>query len=219
LNNRVDKGDPLMFKLNTSRAAYAVVCGPLLCLLASGIASAQSIVKWVDAQGQTHYSDHAPTGQETEPVSVHVSRAHPASAAPAATSGAVAVGRSTAATPTTTAKETAAAREAEEEQRRVERQEAAETAKAQADKDLVAKCTQAHEIYCNLGARPVGLKSSTPTRFLPAKIASRVASVPEQCRRHRRKSGLGQAENLPPQNNALRASLASFARLCRSSST
>lgn len=150
-----------MFNLNTSRAAYAVVCGPLLCLLASGIASAQSIVKWVDAQGQTHYSDHAPTGQETEPVSVHVSRAHPASTAPAATSGAGAVGRSTAATPTTTAKDTAAAREAEEEQRRAERQEAAETAKAQADKDLVAKCNQAHEIYCNQGADTIRQRETT----------------------------------------------------------
>lgn len=147
-----------MLKLNTPldasessvpRAGFAAALGTLLWLMAPGIAGAQNIVKWVDAQGQTHYSDHAPTGQDTEAVSVHVSQPRPVSAA--ATANVVAIRRTTAVTPTT-ANDTAAAREAEEEQRRAERQEAAEAAKAQADKDLIARCNQAHEIYCNKGA-------------------------------------------------------------------
>lgn len=150
LYQRIYKSDPIMVRLYPLRGVAAAAIGALLCMMAAGIAGAQTIVKWVDAQGQIHYSDHAPTGQETEAVPVRVSRPRPISAAPAPPSSAVAIGRTTAQN-LASAKDEVAQRQAEEERRRVERQ-AADAAKAQADQDLIAKCNQAHEIYCNQGS-------------------------------------------------------------------
>lgn len=128
--------------------ACAAVGALLLC--AGTGARGQSIVKWVDAQGQTHYSDHAPTGQEAEAVSVHAPR--PSAPVASAVTSDVGVGRSGTAPVSTTANETAAARDAEQKRRWAEQQEAAEEAKAKADEDIVAKCNRARDIYCNEGA-------------------------------------------------------------------
>jgi hypothetical protein len=123
-----------VLKLNLSKnlSECSMLCAAVgaLLLFTGSRARSQSIVKWVDAQGQTHYSDHAPTGQETKVVSVHVSRPGVA-AAPA---------------------ESAAAREAEQRRRAAEQQAAVEEAKAKADEDVVAKCKRSRDVDCNEGA-------------------------------------------------------------------
>jgi hypothetical protein len=43
----------------------------LLVGLTPGYAGAKGIVRWVDAQGQVHYSDHAPTDQDSEVIGIH----------------------------------------------------------------------------------------------------------------------------------------------------
>jgi hypothetical protein len=139
-------------------SSVASVLATLFGLMASTMAGAQSVVKWVDAQGQTHYSDHAPSGQDIETVSVHVSR--PRFAPAISTSTILPVHKSTSATPTAS-NEAAAARAAEEEQRQAERREAEETSKAQADKDLIARCNQARETYCNQGADTIRQRETT----------------------------------------------------------
>lgn len=158
-----------MLKLNTHgdasqpavlRARFAAAVGTLIWLMAPSIAGAQNIVKRVDAQGRVHFSDHAPSGQDTETVAVHVSRSHAAPTPPAAMSSAIVTRSSSAAAPTASPN-SAAAREAEQQQRWAEQREAAEAAKAQADKDLVAKCNQAHEIYCNQGADTIRQRDTT----------------------------------------------------------
>lgn len=137
------------FSKNPSESSIlCAVVGALLLFTGPGVRG-QSIVKWVDAQGQTHYSDHSPMGQETEVVSVHVSR--PRVAAPAAASNVVTV-RSTTAPVLAPANESAAARDAEQRRRLAEQQAAAEEAKAKADEDVVAKCQRSRDIYCNQGA-------------------------------------------------------------------
>lgn len=158
-----------MPKLNGSREARipthrvnraATGLGALLCLMAPELAGAQKIVKWVDAQGQTHYSDHAPSGQEAAPVSLHLPPRTSAPAVPVATSKATAVARGTDGA-AKSARDTAAAREAEDERRQAERREAESDAKAQADKELVARCNQAREDYCDQGADTIRQRDAT----------------------------------------------------------
>jgi len=132
----------------------------LLCLTAPGFAGAQKIVKWVDAQGQTHYSDHAPSGQEAAPVSLHLPPRTSAPAVPVTTSRTTAVARFTDGA-AKAARDIGGAREAEEERRQAERREAESDAKVQADKDLVARCNQAREDYCDQGADTIRQRDAT----------------------------------------------------------
>jgi hypothetical protein len=51
------------------RISDSTACVALLVFaLAPGIAAAQKVVRWVDSQGQVHYSDHAPPDAKAEVV-------------------------------------------------------------------------------------------------------------------------------------------------------
>jgi hypothetical protein len=148
--------------LSVKRAGLVVALGPVLLLVAPGNADAQRIVKWVDAQGQVHYSDHAPTGQDSEEVAIRVAPRQPAPAVKPAARAAV-TGNTSAATPG--GKDSAANAASEQQRRWDEQQEAAQAAKIQADKDIVDRCNRGRETYCDEGAEAIRQHE----RFLAAK--------------------------------------------------
>jgi hypothetical protein len=143
-------GDALA--LSVKRAGLVVVLGPVLLLVVPGNADAQRIVKWVDAQGQVHYSDHAPAGQDAEAVAIHVAPGQPPPAVKPAASVAV---RGSASAATAGGKDPAANAASEQQRRWEEQQEAAQAAKVQADKDIVDRCNRGRETYCDEGAEAI----------------------------------------------------------------
>ena len=132
--------------------------------MAAGIAGAQNFVNWVDAQGQTHFSDHAPTGPETEAVPVNVSR--PRLRGPRALWPLC------------------------EQLYRIQlpRMKSRRGKRKKSSGESNAKCNQAHEIYCNQG--PDAIRQRAPTQFQPAKIVSLVVSDRASCRSRPRNEGL-----------------------------
>src|SRR5262245_60744328 len=51
----------------SGRLRRTLIAGMLVCLVTPALAAA-GVVKWTDANGQVHYSDHAPSDQKTQEV-------------------------------------------------------------------------------------------------------------------------------------------------------
>jgi Domain of unknown function (DUF4124) len=126
------------------------------CGLVPTSATAQQIVKWTDDQGQIHFSDHAPPGQNATNVVVQKA---PKSTAPSTavrpqTQGNSYVSGAGAASAPASDSEAArrAAAEKEQQRRWDEQNKAAAAARLKADKDLIAQCKANRETYCNQSA-------------------------------------------------------------------
>lgn len=136
---------------NPTIAAWALLLG---CALAPACATAQQAYKWTDGQGQTHYSDHAPTGQASSSVNLpktHVSTQTPAPASVPSPSDVdapdVSGGPPNDSNGTTVAADPYVLRNLRAQQQ----QSQAAAAKA-SDKALVAKCNARRDSYCGEGA-------------------------------------------------------------------
>ena len=132
-----------------SRHLFSIpVLALLACALVPAPALAQKIVKWTDANGQVHYSDHAPADQGATAVSVQ-------SAPRAAESDAAAKDEAYRARLQRNAEiDASLARERMEGSVRRAQQEAknrAAVSHKDAEKQGVAECNARHETYCNNG--------------------------------------------------------------------
>ena len=148
------------------------------CALVSTTATAQQIVKWTDEQGQVHFSDHAPPGQNATHVVVEKApnSTPPAATVPLATAPAAIIGQPTqgnssvrrwglAAESSRAAADSEVARRAaaaKEQQRRWDEQnKAAAAARLKADQDLIAQCKANRETYCNQSANAIRKQEHT----------------------------------------------------------
>lgn len=139
-------------KKHTPRLINLICVTVSVCALVPMSATAQQIVKWTDEQGQIHFSDHAPPGQNA--TNVIVQKAPQGTAVGPQTQGNTymsGAGRTSAPAPDSEAERRAAA--AKEQQRRWDEQnKAAEAARLKADKDLIDQCKANRETYCSQSA-------------------------------------------------------------------
>jgi hypothetical protein len=139
------------------------------CALVSTTATAQQIVKWTDEQGQVHFSDHAPPGQNATHVVVEKppkSTPPPAPADQQTQANSSSTRRwSTSHEPGEAAPDSEAARRAaaaQAQQRRWDEQnKAAAAARQKADQDLIAQCKANRETYCNQSANAIRKQEHT----------------------------------------------------------
>ena len=133
-----------------------MICVTLaICALVPALTTAQQIVKWTDEQGQIHFSDHAPPGQNAThvvvppaPKSVPPSNVAPSRGNSYGTRSTAGSGQTA---PDSEAERRAAA--AKEQQRRWDEQKkAAAEARLKADKAVLAECQANRETYCNQSA-------------------------------------------------------------------
>lgn len=161
-----------------SRYFFSVPALALLaCALAPAPLLAQKIVKWTDAKGQVHYSDHAPVDQSATPVAVQ--------SAPRATeSDAAAREAATRARLERNAEidETLARERREGNVRRAE-QAASSRAAARGkeyEKQKVAECNAQRQLYCDNGL--AGIRAGELEKS--KKAAERAEREREWLRRH-----------------------------------
>jgi hypothetical protein len=112
---------------------------------------AQHIVKWTDANGQVHYSDHAPENQSTVAVSIPKAPRTVAPAAAPAAAGPVVADPFAARNAEISAmleREHEEARKRDEARQRQLREIAA---KKRQDDERIARCNANRETYCNDG--------------------------------------------------------------------
>lgn len=133
-------------------ASGVFALGILVCALAPVTAAAQQIVKWTDANGQVHYSDHAPPDQKITTVNLPPApKAPPPPPKPAPV----------AAVPQTPAHspgwhDPMSARPTPFEEDRKQR----EQMKKDFEKWIVDRCKARHETYCNQGAKGIEREES-----------------------------------------------------------
>lgn len=135
----------------------AVICVTFAtCALAPTPTIAQQIVKWTDEQGQIHFSDHAPPGQDVTHVVVQKAPKIVPPANPAPRIEVKSYGAGSGSGPGQMAPDSEAARRAaaaQEQQRRWDEQnKAAAAARLKADQALIAECKANRETYCNQSA-------------------------------------------------------------------
>lgn len=132
------------------RGVFAL--GILACALAPVTAAAQQIVKWTDANGQVHYSDHAPPDQKITTVNLPPApkaplpppKPAPVAAAPQTPAHSLGWHDPMSAHPTPL----------EEDRKRREQM------KKDFDKRIVDRCKARRETYCNRGPKGIEREES-----------------------------------------------------------
>lgn len=128
-------------------ALLALACAP-------GLALAQKIVKWTDANGQVHYSDHAPTDQNAVAVNVPKSPPppppKPKPVVPVQTDEDAALNAQADA-----AHQKYLADEAARKKQYADDKKRQEDWQKKYDQSVVDRCKANHETYCNKGAKGI----------------------------------------------------------------
>jgi len=155
--------------LSKRNSTLLTVVGALCAqVLISTPTTAQQIVKWTDAEGQIHFSDHAPPGQTATNVVVQKAPKTvplPNPAAPRPVDSRYGAQSGAGSGPGQTATDSEAARRAlaaQEQQRRWDEQnKAAAAARLKADQAVIAECKANRETYCNQSADAIRKQEHT----------------------------------------------------------